>query len=174
MALTIALGVAVGVGYIFAKGEAWEVRSRIRNGIKSKLPHAYLLTLRCMLLGATAVWQSSAAGWPGVGLAALLLLAIAPAMSITHRFAFNKITRAIGISVTREWYYLGPSHRTKSDSWYDTMWWRVGAKYWRSTCTNDGVITTYKPRFTGAPFIYCCAAELLFGCMAGMAYAMLA
>lgn len=170
MALTVALGVAIGVGYLFAKGEAWEVRSRIRKGIKDKLPHAYLLTLRYMLLGATSVWQSSAAGWPGVGLAALLLLAIAPAMSITHRFAFNKITRAIGISKTREWYYLGPSHRTKSDSRYDTMWWNIGSRYWQETCTREGVVRSYKLRFTGAPFILCCAAEAAFGTLAAAAY----
>lgn len=161
MALIIGLTISAVIGYLFAHSEAWEVCLRIRESERLTLPHGMLLVARAIVLGGLAYWCADGDGWMRVLDAGLLTAAFAPVAAIVHRFSFNKITRYLGVSRTREWYYLGSPRRTKHDSKYDTFWWRITAKRSAELCTNFGTQRMYKPIFTGAPFVACCTCEAL-------------
>lgn len=146
------------LGWLFGRLEAQETLRRIRNKDAAKLPHAVLLILRSGMLAVVCNWIGGAEHW-----APLILFVIGSiALASTHRVTYNVWARRLGVSVVREWWYMGSCRRYIDDSWYDTLWWVLSAMSIRICKLESGKrYLLIRPRSYALPFILVASVELI-------------
>lgn len=147
-----------------------EVRWRIRNDVRDKLPHGLLLAMRaalCAMGAIVMVWQDPQ--WPPIWPMVLFWISAMAALTVAHRLTFNICTRTMGLSRTREWWYMGSPKRRLGDSWYDTLAMRCTARRISYGIDEDGYYERIDPIHPVAPFMAATIFELAVAIGASLA-----
>jgi hypothetical protein len=144
------------IGWLFGRSEAMEVKLRIDNRNMKKLPHVMLWLFRGFLIALLVLQTGKDWPWMIKVFSASML-----AFASVHRIAFNIYTRRVGVTMTREWWYMGSCRRYLDDSWYDTAWWIVTAKRVQTKRGERGKYLLIRPGCYQAPWMAAQTFEVL-------------